>query len=358
MPRYPLYRRLSVPLGGGLDERAPGGRSGRVWKISPPTTGIRSPGHPARSESLYRPTFPYRNPKKIIIFHILRNPYLWKRTQKTQLAAHRGFSQLLPTLHKITATFRGIFGIFAVFQHCYLLTVRFFAETLLGNIALAYGLAHSGTRCEFPTEAQCFMKFWVFHAHDLEPRDPQDGSTKLLRNVCNHLPVDTALHPIRREFLWTPKRLPKISRKSVFLLRPALLWGPPSLLANSIASLPPVVKQWGREADHSPQSSAEVKNVWRYTTIPPNVFMVRCFIKFRHTFIFIFAARIRGQGRSTDRKAQSPDTKTTWKLYDDAYSRGNSLKLQRNVLSPSSGFTPLSYSEHGEYMHFDTSVNF
>ena len=44
---------LSV-CGGG-----PKGRAGRVRKISPPT-GIRSPDHPARSESLYR--LSYRGP--------------------------------------------------------------------------------------------------------------------------------------------------------------------------------------------------------------------------------------------------------------------------------------------------------
>ena len=41
--RYPLYRRLGGPQG----------RSGQVWKISPPT-GIRSPDRPARSQSLYQ----------------------------------------------------------------------------------------------------------------------------------------------------------------------------------------------------------------------------------------------------------------------------------------------------------------
>ena len=45
--RYPLYRRLSGPQG----------RSGQVRKISPPT-GIRSPGRPARSQSLYRISYP------------------------------------------------------------------------------------------------------------------------------------------------------------------------------------------------------------------------------------------------------------------------------------------------------------
>ena len=42
--RYPLYRRLGGPQG----------RSGRVRKIPPPPTGIRSPDRSGRSESLYR----------------------------------------------------------------------------------------------------------------------------------------------------------------------------------------------------------------------------------------------------------------------------------------------------------------
>jgi hypothetical protein len=45
--RYPLYRKLG--------ERQ--GRSGRVRKISP-STGIRSPDRSARSESLYRLSYP------------------------------------------------------------------------------------------------------------------------------------------------------------------------------------------------------------------------------------------------------------------------------------------------------------
>ena len=51
--RYPSYRRL-----GGTQ-----GRSGRVQKISPPPTGIRSPDRQARSESLCRLRYP--GPKDI-----------------------------------------------------------------------------------------------------------------------------------------------------------------------------------------------------------------------------------------------------------------------------------------------------
>jgi len=45
--RYPLYRRLGGPQG----------RSRQVRKISPPT-GIWSPDRPARSQSLYRLSYP------------------------------------------------------------------------------------------------------------------------------------------------------------------------------------------------------------------------------------------------------------------------------------------------------------
>jgi hypothetical protein len=57
--------------------------------------------------------------------------------------------------------------------------------------------------------------------------------------------------------------------------RPDRLWGP--------ASHPPIqwvpgtrslrIKRPGREADHSPASSAEVKNPWSYTSIPQYAFM-------------------------------------------------------------------------------------
>jgi hypothetical protein len=47
----------------------------------------------------------------------------------------------------------------------------------------------------------------------------------------------------------------------------------------------PFVKQPGREADHSPPSSAEVKNVWSYTSTPQHVFMAWCLVKHRNYFI-------------------------------------------------------------------------
>ena len=76
-----------------------------------------------------------------------------KKTRNTVGSAQR-FTPILPLLYKITAKFRGIFLIFAIFQHCYLLTVRFLAEPRLRNDALAY---HSGTCLEFPTRAETFV---------------------------------------------------------------------------------------------------------------------------------------------------------------------------------------------------------
>jgi hypothetical protein len=46
------------------------------------------------------------------------------------------------------------------------------------------------------------------------------------------------------------------------------------------------VKRPWREAGHSPPSSAEVKNAWSYTSIPPYVFMAWCLVKYRESFSF------------------------------------------------------------------------
>jgi hypothetical protein len=38
------------------------------------------------------------------------------------------------------------------------------------------------------------------------------------------------------------------------------------------------LKQPRREAEHSPESSAEVKNLWIYTLAPPYFFVVSCLL--------------------------------------------------------------------------------
>jgi hypothetical protein len=48
------------------------------------------------------------------------------------------------------------------------------------------------------------------------------------------------------------------------------------------------VKRPGREADHSPPSSTEVKIAWSYTSTPQYVFMAWCLVKYRDNFTFTF----------------------------------------------------------------------
>jgi hypothetical protein len=64
---------------------------------------------------------------------------------------------------------------------------------------------------------------------------------------------------------------------------------PASYPMGTSGSLPEegVLKQLGREADHSPPSSAEVKNAWSYTSAPPVPFMAWCLVKHRDNFTFL-----------------------------------------------------------------------
>jgi hypothetical protein len=68
-------------------------------------------------------------------------------------------------------------------------------------------------------------------------------------------------------------------RREVFFFTTTsrLLLGP----SQSLTELEPGVKQPGCEADHSPPSSAEVRNAWSCTFPPPYVFMVCCLIEQR-----------------------------------------------------------------------------
>jgi hypothetical protein len=49
------------------------------------------------------------------------------------------------------------------------------------------------------------------------------------------------------------------------------------------------VKRPGREGDHSPLSSAEVKNAWSYTSTPQYGFMAWCLVKKKHWDNFTFS---------------------------------------------------------------------
>jgi hypothetical protein len=56
---------------------------------------------------------------------------------------------------------------------------------------------------------------------------------------------------------------------------PDRAWGPPSLLSNGYReAVSPGVKRLGREADHSPPASAEIKKIWICTSTHPYAFTV------------------------------------------------------------------------------------
>jgi hypothetical protein len=75
--------------------------------------------------------------------------------------------------------------------------------------------------------------------------------------------------PPRQEWLWGPTQ-------------PPIQWVPGALSLG--------VKRPGREADHPPPSSAEVKNEWSYTSTPQYALMACCSVKkHRDNFTFIFA---------------------------------------------------------------------
>jgi hypothetical protein len=68
-------------------------------------------------------------------------------------------------------------------------------------------------------------------------------------------------------------RVPVGSRIFTFYC-PYWLWVQPSLLSSKYRGLFPLwIKRQGRESDHSPPTSGEVKKTWVYTSTPLYVFM-------------------------------------------------------------------------------------
>jgi hypothetical protein len=65
--------------------------------------------------------------------------------------------------------------------------------------------------------------------------------------------------------------IPSMDKKCFSI--PDRLWGPPSLLCNRFRGYFCDAKRQRREADHSPLSSAEVKNGGAITVTPPYVFI-------------------------------------------------------------------------------------
>jgi len=86
-------------------------------------------------------------------------------------------------------------------------------------------------------------------------------------------------------------------RGSILGGRPGIIFSSaPCVQTGSELTQPPIqwipqicsvaVKWPGREADHSPPSSAEVKNVCSYTSTPHYVFMAWCLVKHSENFTF------------------------------------------------------------------------
>jgi hypothetical protein len=69
------------------------------------------------------------------------------------------------------------------------------------------------------------------------------------------------------------------SRTALGPTQPPIQWVPGALSLR--------VKWPGCEANHSPPSSAEVKNAWSYTSTPQYVFMAWCLVKHRDNFTFL-----------------------------------------------------------------------
>jgi hypothetical protein len=70
------------------------------------------------------------------------------------------------------------------------------------------------------------------------------------------------------------------SRTALGPTQPPIQWVPAVLSLG--------VQRLGREAEHSPPSSAEVKNVWSYTSTPQYVFTAWCLVKHRDFTFYLY----------------------------------------------------------------------
>jgi hypothetical protein len=80
-----------------------------------------------------------------------------------------------------------------------------------------------------------------------------------------------------------------MSRTALGPTQPPIQWVPGALFLG--------LKSSRREADHSPPSSAEVKNAWSYISTPQYVFIVWFLVKQRDIFTFTFTDIIKLRGR-------------------------------------------------------------
>jgi hypothetical protein len=73
-----------------------------------------------------------------------------------------------------------------------------------------------------------------------------------------------------------------------FSRHPDRLWGPPDLVYNGYWAVSLGAKRPGRDADHLPPVSAEIKKTWIYTSIPHRFFMVYWLISRAQGQLYLF----------------------------------------------------------------------
>jgi hypothetical protein len=97
---------------------------------------------------------------------------------------------------------------------------------------------------------------------------------------ADHLPTSSS--DVKN--VWRYTSTPPLCLHCLVLTQPPIQWVPGALSLG--------VKRSGREADHSPPSSAKVKNAWSYTSTPQYIFMAWCLVKHRDNFTFTFTFRL------------------------------------------------------------------
>lgn len=64
-------------------------------------------------------------------------------------------------------------------------------------------------------------------------------------------------------------RIPEKKRDIFLCVLSRVFWDPPSLIFNGYYGSIPEARRPGRDVEHSLQSSADVKDEWKYTSTPP-----------------------------------------------------------------------------------------
>jgi hypothetical protein len=103
--------------------------------------------------------------------------------------------------------------------------------------------------------------------HDPSVREGKDSSCLRPRGNCDQRFERAQLNFECRSS--SPGRVKNFSSPG----SPGRVWDPPILLPMGTGESFPWVKRPGREADHSPPTSADVKEIWLYTSTPSYAFM-------------------------------------------------------------------------------------